>query len=235
MLRLHAHKYLNSISFSTDAETCTSCRCSNTNGKFFHTSDFPDKFGFKTIPPLFSRNRLSTSTVFGSDISLRQDSALYNWVYWRMSIRIVPALCQTIKSLFLKWKTGWLQRCQLLMRCHLNVTVLTSQHSMWWHGQCLWCACLPFTTSSSKTIAVVKFRRIDVFMRGHVSEKWDNNGWWPSATAACCKTAQHTTILMAACPQLMRRALDSRASVLTQIRHPPHRLIYTENYTGDTE
>ena len=78
MLRLHAHKYFNSISFSTDTELCTSCRCSNTNEKFFHTSDFPDKFGFKTIPLLFSRNRLSTSTVFGSDISLRQDSALYN-------------------------------------------------------------------------------------------------------------------------------------------------------------
>ena len=76
MLRLHACKYFNSISFSTDAETCTSCRCSNTNEKFCHTSDFPDKLGFKTIPLLFSRNRLSTSTVFGSDISLRQDSAV---------------------------------------------------------------------------------------------------------------------------------------------------------------
>ena len=26
------------------------------------------------------------------------------------------------------------------------------------------------------TIAVVEFRRIDVFMKGHVSEKWDTNG-----------------------------------------------------------
>jgi len=33
----------------------------------------------------------------------------------------------------------------------------------------------PFTTSSSKTIVVVKFRRLDVFMRGQVSEKWDTN------------------------------------------------------------
>jgi len=82
---------------------------------------------------------------------------------------------------------------------------------MWWHGQCLWCACSPFTTSSSKTIAVVKFQRIDVFMRGHVSEKWDTNGWWPSAAATCCKTARQTTIVMAACPQLMRRAVYSRA------------------------
>ena len=24
--------------------------------------------------------------------------------------------------------------------------------------------------------SIVKFRRIDVFMRGHVSEKWDTNG-----------------------------------------------------------
>jgi len=45
----------------------------------------------------------------------------------------------------------------------------------------------------------------------HVSEKWDTNGWWPSAAAACCKTARQTTILMASCPQLMRRAVDSRA------------------------
>jgi len=36
-------------------------------------------------------------------------------------------------------------------------------------------ACSPFTTSSSKTILVVKFRRTDVFMRGQVSEKWDIN------------------------------------------------------------
>jgi len=34
----------------------------------------------------------------------------------------------------------------------------------------------PFTTSSSNTIVVVKFRRTDVFMRGQVSEKWDING-----------------------------------------------------------
>jgi len=37
-------------------------------------------------------------------------------------------------------------------------------------------ACSPFTTSSSKTIIVVKFRRTGVFMRGQVSEKWDING-----------------------------------------------------------
>jgi len=96
--------------------------------------------------------------------------------------------------------------CQLLMPCHLNLTVSTSQHSMWWHGQCLWCACSPFTTSSSETIAVVKFRRNDVFMRGHVSEKWDTNGWWPSAAATCCKTARQTTILMAPFLQTMQRA-----------------------------
>ena len=89
--------------------------------------------------------------------------------------------------------------------------VSTPQHSMWWHRQRLWCLCSPFATSSSKTIAVVKFRRIDVFMRGHVSEKWDTNGWWPSAAATCCKTARQTTIVMATCPQLMRRAVDSRA------------------------
>ena len=29
--------------------------------------------------------------------------------------------------------------CQLLLRCHLNLTVSTSQHSMWWHCQCLMC------------------------------------------------------------------------------------------------
>jgi len=37
----------------------------------------------------------------------------------------------------------------------------------------LMATCSPFTTSSSKTIVVVKFRRTDVFMRGQVSEKWE--------------------------------------------------------------
>ena len=37
-------------------------------------------------------------------------------------------------------------------------------------------ACSPITTSSSKTIVVVKFGRTDDFMRGQVSEKWDING-----------------------------------------------------------
>jgi len=40
----------------------------------------------------------------------------------------------------------------------------------------LMATCLPFTTRLSKTIVVVKFRRIDVFMRGQVNEKWDING-----------------------------------------------------------
>jgi len=39
----------------------------------------------------------------------------------------------------------------------------------------LMATCSPFTTSSSKTIVVVKFRRTDIFMRGQVSEKWDIN------------------------------------------------------------
>ena len=38
----------------------------------------PDKCGFNTNASLYSRNRLSISTVFGLDISLRRDSALYN-------------------------------------------------------------------------------------------------------------------------------------------------------------
>jgi len=40
----------------------------------------------------------------------------------------------------------------------------------------LMAACSPFTTSSSKTIVVVKFRRTNVIMRGQVSEKLDING-----------------------------------------------------------
>jgi len=35
--------------------------------------------GFKTIHPLFSRNRLSMSTVFGSDISLIESSGDVGW------------------------------------------------------------------------------------------------------------------------------------------------------------
>jgi len=78
--------------------------------------------------------------------------------------------------------TIWIRRYQRHSTC-----------SMWWHRQRLWCACSPFTTSSSKTIVVVKLRRIDVFMRGHVSETWDTNGSWLSAAAACCETARLTT------------------------------------------
>jgi len=59
----------------------------------------PDRCGFNTNSSLFSLNRLSIWTVFGSGISLRRDSALYNWVYWQC-LSIVPALSDTIKSLF---------------------------------------------------------------------------------------------------------------------------------------
>jgi len=52
---------------------------------------------------------------------------------------------------------------------------VTAQHVMTQTAP-LMATCLPFTTSSSKTIVVVKFRRTDVFMRGQVSEKWDING-----------------------------------------------------------
>ena len=55
---------------------------------------------------------------------------------------------------------------------YINVT---AQHVMTQTAP-LMAACSPFTTSSSKTIVVVKFRRTDDFMRGHVSEKWDTNG-----------------------------------------------------------
>ena len=54
----------------------------------------------------------------------------------------------------------------------------------------LMAACSPFTTSSSKTIVVVKFRSTDVFMRRQVSEK-------ASATG-------DMTIMMATFPQQMQ-------------------------------
>ena len=54
-----------------------------------------------------------------------------------------------------------------------NINV-TAQHVMT-QTVPLMAACSPFTTSSSKTIVVVKFGRTDDFMRGHVSEKWDIN------------------------------------------------------------
>ena len=63
----------------------------------------------------------------------------------------------------------------LPVRCHLNLTVSTSQHNMAQIFSFI-CTCSPFTTSLSKTIVIVKFRRIGVFMRGHVSEKSDTNG-----------------------------------------------------------
>ena len=54
-----------------------------------------------------------------------------------------------------------------------DITV-TAQHVMTLTAP-LMAACSPFTTSSSKIIVVVKFRRTDVFMRGQVTEKWDMN------------------------------------------------------------
>jgi len=53
----------------------------------------PDKCGFNTNSSLFSCKRLSISTVFGSDFSLRRDSALYNWVYWQLSIYLSYLPC----------------------------------------------------------------------------------------------------------------------------------------------
>jgi len=53
----------------------------------------PYRCGVNTNSSLFSRKRLSISTVFGSDISLRRDSALYNWVYWQMSIYLSYLPC----------------------------------------------------------------------------------------------------------------------------------------------
>jgi len=64
-----------------------------------HVVSSPDRCGFNMNSSFFSRKRLSISKVFGSDISLRRDSALYNWVYWQC-LSIVPALSHTIKSLY---------------------------------------------------------------------------------------------------------------------------------------
>jgi len=68
---------------------------------------------------------------------------------------------------------------------------ITAQHVMTQTAP-LMAACLPlsFTTSSSKTIVVVKFRSTDVFMRRQVSEK-------ASATG-------DMTIMMATFPQQMQ-------------------------------
>ena len=90
------HKYFNSTSFSTDAEPCTSCRCSNTNEKFFHTSDFPDKLGFKTIPLLFSRNRLLMSIEYLVPTFRLDKTPRSTTEYTDECLHIVPALSQTI-------------------------------------------------------------------------------------------------------------------------------------------
>jgi len=86
----------------------------------------------------------------------------------------VFALSQTIKSL-----------CTLLLASELPVAdavsfefddiSVTAQHVITQTAP-LMAACLPFTTSSSKTIVVVKFWRTDDFTRGQMSEKWDRNG-----------------------------------------------------------
>jgi len=180
MLQLHAHKYFNSISFSTDAEPCTSCRCSSTNEKFFHTSDFPDKLGFKTISPLFSRNRISMRPQYLVPIFHWDKTPRSTTEYTDECLRI-GLLCarqlSRYSSLTCNGKLASFSVASASCRCGVIWIWRYQRHST--ACECLWCACSPFTTSSSKTIAVVKFRRIDVFMRGHdiVSEKWDTNGW----------------------------------------------------------
>ena len=91
------------------------------------------------------------------------------------------------------------------MRCHLNLTVSTSHHSVWWHRRHLRCVerlcdgrLLAFYDQLIKDYPGSRVPGALVFfMKGNVSEKWDTKGWWSSSVAAACwATVRQTTILM---------------------------------------
>jgi len=98
------------------------------------------------------------------------------------------------------------------------------QHSMWWHRQRLLCACSSFTTSSSKTTVVVKFRRIDVFMREQVSER---EVGYKRLMPVCRRSLLWNSAT--------DDDIDGSISTVIDIHCPSRRLIYTENCMGDTE
>jgi len=135
---------------------------------------------------------------------------------------------------------NWLASA-LLMRCYLNSTVSTSHHSTWWHRQRLCCTCSPFTTSSSKK-TINHGSQVPAhwcFMRGHVSEKSDTNGWWLFAAAACSETARLQEIMTATFLQLMQWTRWSCQRDAAADRDSPYITspysLYTENYTRDTD
>jgi len=102
---------------------------------------------------------------------------------------------------------------------------VTAQHVMAETAP-LMATCLPFATSSSKTI--VKFRRTDVFMRGHVSEKWDTNGSWSSAPQLVAKQRHWWRGDDGISTADAANNWDGHASVtlpLIDIYHPSRRLI----------
>ena len=70
----------------------------------------------------------------------------------------------------------------------LYFTVSTSQHSMWQTAP------LMHLVAFYDQFAVVKFRRIDGFMRGQVSEKWDTNGCW-RLPPQLAETARQTSLM----------------------------------------
>ena len=140
--------------------------------KFFHTSDFPDAVSTRMF-------RFSRAIVFLYRQYLVQT---FRWYQTSRSttyhtdeyLPIMTALSQIIKSLsslaanFKMASFGaascwcgviWIWRYQR----HSTVCNGTDSASD--------APSSPFMTSSSKTIVVVKFRRIDVFMRGQVIEK----------------------------------------------------------------
>ena len=89
-------------------------------------------------------------------------------------LRIVPALSQTVAILVYTCNGKLASFSAASCWCGVMWIWQYRRHSTACDGrQRLWCACSPFTTSSSKTIAVVKFQRIDVFLWEDV---WARNG-----------------------------------------------------------
>ena len=123
-----------------------------------------------------------------------------------------------------------------MMRCHLNLTVSTSHHSMWWHRWRLWCVerlcdgrLLAFYDQlikdypGSRVPGALMFLWEEMWARSEIQMADDRRllpqlaeqqrdrrrYWWREPHAASNK--------------------DSCASV---IYHPSRRLIHSDNYTG---
>ena len=170
------------------------CRISNTI-KIISTHRTSQINAVPTRMLRFSRGIVFLYRQYGSDIYRSDDIPRSTTEHTDECLPIVPALCQIIKSLFQscsQWQNGQLQRCQLLIRCHFVFDGInaTAQHVMAQTAPIDAPARLLRPVNSSKTIVVVKFRRLDVpsihpclFLRKVKSEIWNIHSLTHSLTS----------------------------------------------------